>query len=175
MDVPRPPRRRISVRFALIFFAPFVLLLACIFAIDWYENRSRVWTPVERQPVFAYIPANAHLVGSSHTGWTMSARCPAESRCEYTHTFASTLEVAELRAQVARELESLGFARRAPNPPKCAPYYAHAERFAKGDISVWPTYGPTPFANGKSSTIPTSEGRSVVRLRIDNMEIAWGC
>jgi hypothetical protein len=165
----------LTLKLGLVFFTPFALLLIYIFMLDWLANRGRVWTPVESQPVFAYVPTGAHLVSSSHTGWTFTSRCPEHSRCEYTHMFGSPLDEAELRALVERELGALGFVRKPPNPAKCAPYYARSERFAKGDISVWPVYGPTPYRIGKSSSIPVTEGRTVVSLRIDNMELAWGC
>lgn len=172
---PRAPRRRLSWKLFLLFPAPFVLLMTFVFVLDWLENRGHVWTAIEREPVFGYGPAGAHLVASSHSGWAFAARCSESSRCEYTHTFASPLSEDALRAQVERDLAALGFTRTPPHAGKCAPAYAHAERFARGDISVWPTYGTTPYRMGKSSTIASSEGASIVQLRIDNMEVVWGC
>lgn len=87
----------------------------------------------------------------------------------------SDRDVETLRAQVERELLALGFVRRAPNAARCAPAFRNAERFAKGEISVWPTYGPTPYRLGKVATIAATEGRAVVQLRIENMELYWGC
>lgn len=169
------PRRRIPWRILPILWGPFLVILAVIFIVDRWENSRHDWVPVESQPVFDYVPEGSHLVGSMHSGWTAASRCPEKSRCEYTRSFASPLEVEALHAQVRRDLEKLGFTQRAPNAMKCAPAYRTVERWVNGDISVWIWIGPTPYVMGKSTTIPTSAGRSVVQLRIDNMEVFWGC
>jgi hypothetical protein len=156
-------------------WGPFFVILAMIFIVDRWEDSRHDWVPVESQPVFDYVPEGAHLVAATHSGWTSASRCSEKSRCEWTRSYASPLGVQELHAQVTRDLERLGFAPRAPSASKCAPAYRTVERWAKGDISVWIWIGPTPYVMGKSNTIPISAGRSVVQLRIDNMEIFWGC
>ncbi len=155
---------------------PFVLLIVAIFGLDWYETKQHVWVDVEHDPALAYVPAGAHLVASSHSGLTMAAQCPEHSKCEYIRTYASPLSKADLRAQVERDLVALGFTRTPTHPSKCAPAFAHAERFARGEISVWPTYLTTPYQVSRSSPlIPTSEGASILQLRIENTDIVWGC
>jgi hypothetical protein len=73
---PRAPRR-LSWKLFLVFAAPFVLLMAFVFVLDWLENRGHVWTPIEREPVFGYVPAGAHLVASLHSGYRQRVRRPA--------------------------------------------------------------------------------------------------
>ncbi len=170
------PRSWIPLAFVAVIGGGFALLIAFAFVLDWLQTRGHVWADVDHDPVLAYVPSGAHLVASSHSGLTMTAGCGEHSKCEYIRTYASPLSGAALRAQVEADLASLGFARTPTHPSKCAPAFAHAERFARGDISVWPNYYATPFTVSRTSPpIPTSEGTSIVQLRIENMDIVYGC
>jgi hypothetical protein len=158
-----------------VFFVPFGLLVGGVFVVNALENCGHDWVALEAEPVFAYVPAGAHLVGAGHTGLAFTERCAPHVRCEYVWQFASPLPVDALRAQVEQDLARMGFVRVRPRPARCPPASAHAERFARGEVSVWPSYGPTPYAIGRSHTVGVADGAAVVRLAIDNMQIYWGC
>lgn len=155
---------------------PFVLVIGGGLALDWYKTAGHVWADLERDPVLAYVPAGGHLVASQHSGIALAAGCGDHQKCEVLRTYASPLSATDLRIQVERDLSSLGFTRTPTHPSKCAPAFAHAERFARGEISVWPSYFPTPFQISRTAPpVPTSAGASVVQLRIENMDIVYGC
>lgn len=70
------PRRRLTAKLALVFFAPFVLLLAFVFFLDWRANQGHAWVRIEDEAIYRYVPAGARLASSSHSGWTFRRTAP---------------------------------------------------------------------------------------------------
>lgn len=151
----------------------FLALLGFVFALDAYLDRQHDWAPIESDPVFAWVPSGMHRVGEPITGHAFTP-CKQDGRCEQIVYFAGPGTEASVRATVERELLAAGFARR-PTTKKCPPGLRGADRFVRGDLSVWPRYGATPFPVSRSRWIPPSEGATAVRLTIDNMQVFWGC
>src|SRR5262249_55621217 len=156
-------------------FGGFFLLVAGILGLSAWINTRHAWVAIEREPIFGYVPSGAHLVDQSHTGWANAPACEPNARCEYVRYYAGPLPASAALAQVEKELVASGFVLRAPNGTRCPEGYRKELRYARGEISVWPSAGPTPYAIGHTRTIPLAEGASVVRLAIDNMQIVWGC